>query len=506
MTSKKEPSLIAMVQDDDRLQAVAIQSGSDGPRILWARSSEPGITDWAAFGHACGLSVAQAQGQTPPTNEGLVVGLRPIGIGFYRLQLPHVPQSQLDSIVRMQVEARLPVSADQVELAWRQIGKAHEQVVVLVAATKRKYAEILINQVRPLSPKKIYLSSEGLVKAWDVIFEGPKDRPVVLISLARSSTQVCLVERGMLGDMAMIDLGLDQVVGPSEAVAASQQQFIQDLRSTLDSLPKVPEGHARPVCLISDGSDRIEQLNHLLADAGIEVAICAPRSDAIGLGLTLEELYEYRTAIGLALLADSHTHEGHADTALDLFTALYQPTDQQAQQEVVPTHIATGIAALALVAALLIAYATDIVLANRLKGLVDRHKLMELKAQLEARELVARYRPDILQLLSQINTAAPTGGFGPREPDPNGPGMDRRPRVGRSAIVLDSFSFKRGQQITVEGQVSSPEELYRFEEALRKEEGIRDVSTKRVGQDKQTNRIRFTMNFNYKNFTQKGAR
>jgi len=503
VTSSKGPTLVAIVQEADRLRAVGVQTGPDGTKVVWARSSDPGQLDWVAFARACGVAVDQAPNQKRQPNQMLVVGLRPVGVAFYRLQLPPVPHSQMDSIVRMQVEARLPLSADQIELAWRQISAGQEHVTVLVAATRRRHAQALVDQVRPLTPRRIYLSCEALVKAWTGLFASDDHASsAVVISMEGHSTQVCLVDKGLLGEMGMIDIGLDDLADQDPSSGA-HQQFLLDLRSILDAMPKPAEGHVRPIAIMSDGSGTTEQLARLLQDAGIEARCICPRPDASSSGLAPAQVYEYRTAIGLALMASEEGQQW-----LDIFTSLYQPADQQAQQEVVSAQLASGLAAAALVVVLIVAYVTDIALARRLRGLVDQHKLLELKSQLDAREQVSRYRLDVLALLNEINSAAPAGGFQTTsEPNmPNGP-MGRGPRGGRAGgIVLDSFSFKRGQTITIEGQASTPEDLYRFEEALRKKEGISQVQTKKSTQDKQTNRIKFSINFHYKGFTQKGVR
>ncbi|MDH7598667.1 MAG: PilN domain-containing protein [Sedimentisphaerales bacterium] len=498
----KGPTLVAIAQEADRLRAVGIQTGPEGPKVVWTRSTEPGQMDWVAFANACGVATDQGQNQRRRINQMLVVGLRPVGVAFYRLQLPPVPHSQLDSIIRMQVEARLPLAADQIEMAWRQLATGHDHITALVAAARRRHVQGLVDQVRPLAPKRLYLSSEAMVKAWVRLFDdGLKD--VAVMSLESHNTQVCLVDHGVLGDMGMIDLGLDDLCG--QDCEDAQQQFILDLRSILEAFPRRADGTARPLMIMSDGSSRFDQVVQVLQTNGLEANCVRPRPEASSLGLTCEQLYEYRTAIGLALIAIDD------EDGLQLFINLYQPIDQQAQQEVVSTRAATGLVIVALVGALIVAYVTDVAMAKKLKGLVERYKLLDLKSQLDTREQVSRYRIDILGLLSEINSAVPSGPARQPMPDPNaadrGPGMERGPRFGRSGgIVLDSFSFKRGQTITIEGQADSPEDLYRFEEALRKKEGIRSVETKKSTQDKQTNRIKFSINFHYKNFTQKGVR
>jgi hypothetical protein len=73
-------------------------------------------------------------------------------------------------------------------------------------------------------------------------------------------------------------------------------------------------------------------------------------------------------------------------------------------------------------------------------------------------------------------------------------------------IVLNSLVFRRGQAIQIDGQADQPEQIYAFEQALQKKEGIGRVDPPKYVQDSQTRKVKFTIKFQYKNFTQKGAR
>jgi len=73
-------------------------------------------------------------------------------------------------------------------------------------------------------------------------------------------------------------------------------------------------------------------------------------------------------------------------------------------------------------------------------------------------------------------------------------------------IVLNNVTIRRGQSIQIDGQAERPEQIYAFEQALQKREGVGRVDPPKYVQDTQTRKVKFTIKFQYKNFTQKGAR
>jgi hypothetical protein len=416
----------------------------------------------------------------------------------------------------------------------------------------------------------VVLSGEALVKAWTTVFADAKPNDSVVIGMDGRSTQVCLVEDGLLSHMAVIDMGTEALVAEHLGVPLTQpgqttgqtgieEQFIQDLKAILEGFPH-PSSKDQdwPVVILSDGSPVLEYIAGLLRGAGLRVGVATPRIRTLQATFSPGQWYEYKTALGLALMMiESPTHAEGA-FGLDLFMGLYRPLgEEQVRTTIFSTRTATSIAVAALIGALLISYLTDLALAHRLAGLVERHKLVELKAQRDARQTVSTYRPDVLALLKEINIVVPASegimgrrdpsgqGLSPRVPtgmpvgpssdfmgrggreDPSGQGSGNetsdRPSRGRGGrggdrsgqgpgssgsggIILDSLTFRRGQAIQIDGQAERPEQLYAFEQALQKKEGIRNVEIKKSVKDNQSNKVRFTVSFQYKTFTQKGAR
>ena|GEM_PF-341306 len=538
--TKTESSVIAVVQEEDRLRAVEVQTGPAGLQVVWAKSSQAGQLDWSQFASECGLTVGRPQAGKEAARPKVVIGLRPVGVAFYRLTLPVVPETEMDAMVRMQAETRLPLSADQVELAWRITDRGSEQVVVTMAAIRRKQAQSLIDQVRPLAPDRVVLSSEALVKAWTTLFADALQNDSVVIAMEGRSTLVCLVENGLLSYMATIDMGTEDLVGehlgvPSirpgqgEGQTGIEEQFLQDLKAILEGFPRSSKQQDGPVVVISDGNPVLEYVAGLLRGAGLKVGVATPRTKTLQATFSPGQWYEYKAAIGLALMMIDSAASAEPTPGLNVFTNLYRPPGEEQRAPILSTRTATAIAAAALIGALLISYVTDLALAHRLSGLVEQHKLEDLKTQRDTRQIISTYRPDVLALLKEINAMIPAtegtvGQTDRGDPSGQGPGNESpdrgsRGRGGRGdpsgqgpgssgsgAIVLDSLTFRRGQAIQIDGQADRPEQLYAFEQVLQKKEGIRNVEIKKSVKDNQTNKVRFTMSFQYKTFTQKGTR
>ena len=143
--------------------------------------------------------------------------------------------------------------------------------------------------------------------------------------------------------------------------------------------------------------------------------------------------------------------------------------------------LAGTLAAIMLVALVVVAYAVDVATEAHLSKLVGRPEFEQARQGQTLLKTVARHRPDILQLLADLNAEDSSG------------------------VVLDTFRFKKGQPVTLMGQADNEEQMWKFQEHLRDRKGIDEVDIPTAAPDSKTKKIRFTMSFHYKNFTKKDA-
>lgn len=112
-------SVVAIAKEDNKLKSVGLREQNGSFELLWTRSSEVADVDWRRFAAACGLSVEPGVQTDADSDRTVVVGFNSAGTVFHRTTVPAVGQKEIASIVALQAETRLPLSAEQIELAWR---------------------------------------------------------------------------------------------------------------------------------------------------------------------------------------------------------------------------------------------------------------------------------------------------------------------------------------------------------------------------------------------------
>jgi len=433
-----------------------------------------------------------------------VVGFGSAGVAFYHLDLPEAKEEEMAAMVRLQAETLLPLPAEQMELTWRTRRVQDGKVAITIAAARREHLQRFVENVRSLEPTEILLDCEAIVRAWKELFYGD-EKDTLIVSLSARSTQVCLAEDGRLSNAVVLDMGTEDFLpGYGEALRQDEEtandlldsahkaepeqtetteRFIQDIKSALESFGHT-ESAELPVFVLSDGSRAIEGIVSCLKSAGLNARAALPEIEKIKVQrqFKAKQLYEYRVPIGLALMALQTPVEG-----LNLFENLYRPAGkEQKSTTLYSPKIAGTIAAAMLVLFVIVSYAVDIVSPNAIqKRLTTADSSANIDLLMQRQKLikaVALERPNLLELLNQVTES------------------------GDSGIKLDSFHFKKGQLVSISGQAQNSDQLYKFQEALLSKNGIKEVKIQSTSTDSKSKKLKFTINFNYKNFTKKGIR
>ncbi len=483
-------SAIAITQDGSRLKAVKLHKQGSLFQVIWIKSTDPGDLDWKAFELECGLANETA-GQEKHSNVNTVVaGFDSAGVVFYRIDLPAVEEKEIATMVKLQAESRLPLPTEQMEIAWRIDQARNGKLPVTIAAARKIPLEKFIENVRGFEPYKILLDCEGTVKAWRQLFSGDGE-DAVIVSMTERNTQVCLAQNGRLSNAVVLDTGTEDLHTTNQGLVESEignqteaaEMFVQDIRSVLELFGYAGSA-GLPVFVLSDNSAVNEAIVTRLKSAGLNVRTAYPQIEKIEnqTGLSSEDIYEYRVPIGLALSA----LDGDTDH-LDIFKRLYRPLGEaESKFGLYSPKVAFAIAAVALVVLLIISYAVDIAsprsLEKRLKGVGPGSVVHQLTERQKLTKSVASERPDLLQLLNQINE-----GGNQRE------------------ILLDKFEFKKGRPASISGQAQRAEQVYDFQKNLLTKKGITNAKIQNATPDSKTKKIKFTITFDYKNFTKKRA-
>ena len=456
----EEQSVIAIAKSAGRLKAVELRKRGNLIEVARTKSSEENVINWQDFAVKCGLSIEPLTEGEISEQELSVVGYDSAGTAFSRVNIPPVDDKEIESMVRLQAESRLPLPADQMELAWRADKGKEGQLAITIAAARRQQVQHFIDKIIRFRPLNIFLDCEGIVKIWKEIFAGHNENAVIINADARN-TQICLVQKGKLINAVALDMGIDDFA-EAEADEHSEniERFVQDTRSVVD-LFGIEKSEKLPVYVLSDGGVTYSDLVASLKDAGLNASLANPETGKFSSKSKLgaKEIFEYRLQIGLALMAvDANGSE------LNLFKRLYKPFgDEDKTHWLYSPKIAGAIAAATVILFLGVSFAIDAARPKAVNKAIEAHGL-QLEKLVEEQDVllaVQRQRPDLLQLLSDLTL---------KESD----STDRGGRGGRggfansTGIQLVSFDYKRGKKITITGTAANAETLYNYELQLNK--------------------------------------
>ncbi|MHC4426601.1 MAG: hypothetical protein ACYSYV_10955, partial [Planctomycetota bacterium] len=297
-------SVIAMAKADNRLMTVELRKRNGVFEVLWTRSSEGAEMDWRVFAAECGLPVGPTSQADTDGDRMVVVGFDSAAMAFYRMSMPAVAEEELAAIVKLQAETRLPLGAEQMELAWRSGQIQNGQIGVTIAAARKTQLQAFVENVQSFRPAKILLDCEGIIKVWRAFFSG-NERNAVVVSAGAQNTQVCLAEDGRLSNAVVLDMGTaDFAAGGAEQQTETFQRFTQDMSSVLE-LFGCTESNELPIFVLSDGSADHVSMVSSLRSAGLNARAALPDANKLTTkgNPGVEGIYEYRVPIGLGLMA-----------------------------------------------------------------------------------------------------------------------------------------------------------------------------------------------------------
>jgi hypothetical protein len=170
------------------------------------------------------------------------------------------------------------------------------------------------------------------------------------------------------------------------------------------------------------------------------------------------------------------------DGALDLFGAIRAADERREVTSSRRSVVVAGVLAAAMLIVLLVVWrSVDVATADRLGSRVADPNIQAFEARQALLKTVARHRPDVLQLLADVN-GGPSDG-----------------------IVLDDLHFKKGQVVTIAGRADNVEQMWKYQAGLMEHDDIGPVEITRQTADPKTKKIAFTMTFPYKGFAKREA-
>lgn len=552
--ANKRDSVVAIAQSAGLLQAVEVRGTAPYFQVLWTQSGKDGQADWGQFAADCGLATGSVERGEGNGEREVVAGFSSAGVIFSRIEVPAAARADADSIVRLQAESRLPLSVEQMEIAWRAGHATNGQLPVTMAAARTDHLRTFVDNVKRISPSRIMLDAEGIVKVWRNFFGGD-ERPAVILSAAANDSQLCLVEYGSLVNAVALDMGADDfAAGPVKTEAT--ERYVRDVRSLLEMFGCSNPGELR-IIVLSDGSEAFAAMTYALNAGGLNAATAEPDVGRLaGSGLDAEAVYDYRLPIGLGLIAlEEQVNE------LNIFKRLYSPVKKVEKKKGLSSLArAAVLAGVMFVLFLVVSYAVDAAKPGAMdkviaKALADKEGELDMKgliARQGLRKAIAAERPDMLHLIKLLDDiAAGRGETGQADkpaaepkPDPRQAGSDPRrggsrpgeggndPRSGgsrpgeggnpsgrdrgrsapparggsRSGIKLQEVNFKKGAMASVSGEAPGSSQIYKFVDDLRADKNISDTLVTKEKLDSKTKKYNFTIEFKYKTFSEKKSK
>jgi Tfp pilus assembly PilM family ATPase len=459
-----EQSVTAIAKSGNRLKAVDIRKQGTTIEVLMTKSSEENVFNWRDFAARCNVSFNSTEEAESENRKPVAVGYDSAGTAFSRVSIPAVEDKELESIVKLQAESRLPLPADQMEIAWRADKGKEGQLAITIAAARRQQVQNFIDKVNAFKPTNIFLDCEGIVKVWKEIFSGNTQNAVIINTDSRN-THICLAQKGKLINAVALDMGVDDFTeAEGEVQSENIERFVLDTRSIVD-LFGVEKSEKLQVYILSDGSEIYNDLASALKDTGLNAALAKPdvKKFSSKSNLSVNDIFDYRLQIGLALMVIEASGK-----ELNLFKDIYKPYGEDKQKHwLYSPKIAGAIAAAVLVIFMGVVFAIDVTKPNKIKNIIEEvapdANIPALIEQQKILKAIQQLRPDFLKLISELS-----------EDNINESSEQKEENNGR--IQLESLNFKKGKKITITGVASNDITLYNFEERLNKIPGISEVT------------------------------
>jgi hypothetical protein len=441
-------------------RAVKIEQTPAGVKLLWKHT-----------GGAADLNDAMASAHVSLSKTHTVLGIDPPGVAFYNIEIPLVPDAQLDSIVRMQAETILPLPLSQMEIAYHCGRVVADKCYVTIAAGRSVQLNAEMGFAKECKASGIVLSSQGTVKAFDTLFNAPQQKYIIL-NMRKNDTQVLLSEDSKLVHAARLDIGIDDL---SNADPQAGEMFIYDLRNTLDMFGLDISGDTA-MYVFSESEQLTEKVVAGLNEVQIfaQAAELKPHAIISESPLSGEDICEYLDTIGSALLSLDEDNP-----PLNLFSELYNLKKKKKKA----TGLVPLIRAAVIFAIMLVATFFTLNHLNKLElAKYDNDEIDKLVSLQNTRRLIAGQRPDILKMLTLINKDAPSG------------------------MTVDSISFKKGEKSIIASHAKNYDQIIKMQNFLSSKKDFTEVKIQNPNFDEKTKKYSFKINFHYKKWNRKSAR
>lgn len=452
-------------------QAIKLERTSTGYKLHWKYTIEADETD--AFLE--GLSITDLSS----AKTGSVLGVDSEGVAFYNIEVPDVDDSQLDSIVRMQAEAVLPLPIDQMDISYEQGRVVAGKKNITVSAARKQQIKSHLAFAGKCKAADIILNCQATVKSFDKLFDIP-DNKFIILNIRSTDSYVLLSDGGKLAGATKLDVGLD---GLSESLTGQPSEtselFVHDLRNALDMFD-LDKSQKATLYVLSGEFPASEKIVAGLNGIGIEAAVTLPRTDVITSdnGLTIKDTCVYLDVICVAMAAMDSGQTGRGLFA----NALCTKKKEKKKNPLAPL----AWSAIFFVIVLVACFYVLITINKKELASYDNDEIDKLLKKESYQKLIAQRRPNLLDLMTKISDGTPSG------------------------TTVNGISFKKGQAVAISCEASNLDEIIKFQKFLIGKKGFSDVSFQKPKLDAKTKKLSFKMDLHYtssgQQWTRKGVK
>jgi len=201
------------------------------------------------------------------------------------IEIPSVNADEIRSIVNLQASRHTPFTREEIQIGYINIGiyKKNYSKVLLVIANKNVLKEQLLNLQRSgLNFKNVFFPAESIANFYTKILKlKPKNPPVALIDISKSSTEFVVIYKGAAITTRNIPVGSVQLAQEADAALS---RLLEEISQTMEAY-QAEDIEAAPNHFILTRDDRYTQnLQAALKDRKGWQASVVPYVDHVKIG------------------------------------------------------------------------------------------------------------------------------------------------------------------------------------------------------------------------------
>jgi hypothetical protein len=394
----------------------------------------------------------------------VAAGVDSSSLRYLNIQIPVVDEKQRHGLLKTQAEAKLPLSADQMSLAW-QTHQNGRGLHCRTAVIRKQLLQSILSQsdrIGTICPEAV-----GLAAVWKRYSRSGHQRGILLYRREKDILSA-FVQDGHIQSSSVIDAdGADLRDGSPAGL------LMHDIQAELEIIESETR-EKMPVVILSEtpADEFLSQLCAHIQDGGRTCEIEYLQDVQNSASVTEME------ALGLAL-------EAKAGAPIDFDFRAVEQIGQSAQED---TKAGLGLrkAILITLALLILVLASSYWKTKKDVALMDKvmsssHEDLTVQQVLDEqsyRETIARARPDLIDLFTRIQKC-------------------------QKNILLDTLEFEKGKPVKLTATAQSYDAAFEFQKELEAQNKnvIKSAQLLEPRKDAKGEKVRFTLTFQYLNFS-----